>query len=63
MYQRADDNEEAMKTRVETYFKVTAPVIDYYKEKGNLYEVDSSDMKQTLKSVEEILKNLGDKID
>jgi len=63
LYQRDDDNEEAMKTRVETYFKVTAPVIDYYKEKGNLYEVDSSDMDETLKSVEAILKKLGDKID
>ena len=63
LYQRDDDNEEAMKTRVETYFKVTAPVIDYYKEKGILYEVDSSDVDQTLKSVEELLKNLGDRID
>ena len=63
LYQRNDDNEEAMKTRVETYYKVTAPVIDYYKENGNLYEVDSSDMNETLKSVEEILKKLGDKID
>ena len=63
LYQRDDDNEEAMRTRVDTYFKVTAPIIDYYKEKGNLYEVDSSDMDETLKSVEEILKKLGDKID
>lgn len=63
LYQRDDDNEEAMKTRVETYFKVTAPVVDYYKENGILYEVDSSDMDQTLKSVEEILKKLGDRID
>ena len=63
LYQRDDDNEEAMKRRVETYFNVTAPVIDYYKEKDVLYEVDSSDMEQTLKSVEEILKKLGDRID
>lgn len=63
LYQRDDDNEEAMKRRVETYFNVTAPVIDYYKEKEILYEVDSSDMEQTLKSVEEILKKLGDRID
>ena len=63
LYQRDDDNEEAMKRRVETYFNVTAPVVDYYKEKEVLYEVDSSDMEQTLKSVEEILKKLGDRID
>jgi adenylate kinase len=60
LYQRDDDNEEAMKTRVETYYKVTTPVIDYYREKGKLYEVDSTDAEKTLKDVEEILKNLGD---
>ena len=63
LYQRADDNEEAMKTRVETYFKVTAPVIDYYKEKGILYEVDSTESDVTVKSVEDILNSLGDKLD
>lgn len=63
LYQRDDDNEEAMKTRIETYFNVTAPVIDYYREKGILYEVDSTDSEVTLKSVEDILNSLGDKID
>jgi adenylate kinase len=63
LYQRDDDNEEAMKTRIETYFNVTAPVIDYYREKGILYEVDSTDSGATVKSVEDILNSLGDKID
>ena len=63
LYQRADDNEEAMKTRVDTYFKVTAPVIDYYKEKGILYEVDSTEADATVKAVEEIINSLGDKVD
>ena len=63
LYQRADDNEEAMKTRVDTYFRVTEPVIDYYKNKGILYEIDSTDSQQAIKSVEEILKSLGDKVD
>jgi adenylate kinase len=61
LYQREDDSdEEAIRTRVETYYKVTTPVIDYYREKGNLYEVDSTDADKTLADVEEILKNLGD---
>ena len=61
LYQREDDsNEEAIKARVETYYKVTTPVIDYYREKGKLYEVDSTDADKTLADVEEILKNLGD---
>lgn len=56
LYKRDDDNEEAMKIRVETYYKVTAPIIDYYKEKGILYEVDSTDLENTVTSVEKILK-------
>lgn len=63
LYQRDDDNEEAMKTRIDTYFKVTAPVIDYYKAKGILYEVSSVDINNTIKSVEDILKSLGDTVD
>ena len=61
LYQRDDDSdEEAIKTRIETYYKVTAPVIDYYREKDNLYEVDAVDSDKTLEDVEKILKELGD---
>ena len=61
LYQRDDDSdEEAIKTRVDTYYKVTAPVIDYYREKGKLYEVDSTEAEKTLEDVEKILKDLGD---
>ncbi len=60
LYQREDDNETAMKTRIETYYKVTAPLIDYYKEKGILYEVDSSEVNSALKSVENIISKLGE---
>ena len=55
LYQRDDDNETAMKTRIETYYKVTAPLIDYYKEKGILYEVDSSVLAKAVETVENIL--------
>lgn len=63
VYQRADDNEEAFNKRVKTYFDVTAPIIDLYKEKGILYEVDSSEAEIAIKAVEDILKSLGDNID
>lgn len=63
LYQRDDDNIDVMKTRVDTYFKVTAPVIDYYKDKNVLYEVPSIDLEETLKAVEAIISSLGDKID
>ncbi len=55
LYQRDDDNPEAMKTRVDTYFKVTAPIIDYYKEKNNMYEIDSTNFEESMKQVEKLI--------
>jgi adenylate kinase len=40
LYQRPDDNEEAIKKRLEVYFAETAPLIDYYTRAGRLLEVD-----------------------
>lgn len=37
---RADDNPEALKIRLDAYRRQTAPLIDYYWEKGNLRTVD-----------------------
>ena len=37
LIQRKDDNEEVMNNRLNTYFKETEPIIDFYKEKGILY--------------------------
>ena len=34
---RADDNEETIKNRLQTYFEQTSPLVDYYQNKGNLY--------------------------
>ena len=56
LYQRADDNEESMNTRVKTYFELTEPIIDYYKEKGVLKTVDSSqEVEDVFKEIENIL--------
>lgn len=64
LFQRADDNEEAMRKRIDTYYKVTVPVIDYYKKMNVLFEVDSTDAKNTLESVEKIINSkMGDKFD
>ena len=41
LIQRKDDNEEVAKARFETYFKQTAPLIDYYKQKGVLKTLDA----------------------
>jgi adenylate kinase len=40
LYQRPDDTPETQKHRIEVYFDQTAPLIDYYREKGSLVEVD-----------------------
>lgn len=64
LYQRSDDNEEALKSRYATYVEKTQPLVDYYKAKNNLYVVDSGkDMHYTLEQVEKILNDLGDELD
>ena len=40
--QRADDNEETVKTRLKAYEDNAKPIIDYYKEKGIVVKVDST---------------------
>ena len=40
LYQRDDDKEETILKRIETYDNQTAPLIGYYREKGNFYEID-----------------------
>ena len=42
LYQRPDEMEDAVKVRLATFHKVTKPVIDYYKEKGILAEIDAN---------------------
>ena len=40
LYQRADDNEETIKKRLEVYFTETSPLIDYYSRTGKLLEIN-----------------------
>ena len=41
LYQRADDNEEALKVRLDHYVKDTKPLLDFYKERGLLESFNS----------------------
>jgi adenylate kinase len=41
LYQRPDDSLETAKDRLKVYNEQTAPLIEYYKEKGLLSEIDS----------------------
>jgi adenylate kinase len=40
LYQRDDDNETTVRNRLEVYARSTAPLIDYYRAKGLLHEID-----------------------
>ncbi len=42
LYQRSDDNVDAVKERLSVYCKQTMPIIDYYKQKDLYYSVDGS---------------------
>ena len=39
---RADDNEEIAKARFETYYRETAPLIEFYQNKNLLYKIDAN---------------------
>ncbi|MGA1869081.1 MAG: adenylate kinase [bacterium] len=40
VYQRSDDNEETISNRLKVYRNQTQPLIDFYKERGKLIQVD-----------------------
>lgn len=40
IYQRSDDSPEGVSKRLGIYYKETVPVIEYYRSKGILVEVD-----------------------
>ncbi|MGQ9572652.1 MAG: adenylate kinase [Dehalococcoidia bacterium] len=52
LYQRDDDKPETVQKRLEVYFQQTAPLIDYYRARGKLVEIDGD------KSVDEVAQDL-----
>jgi adenylate kinase len=42
LYQRDDDSEATVRHRLEVYAEQTAPLVDYYKERGLLVEIDAT---------------------
>ena len=56
LYQRDDDKEDTVKARLEVYEKQTAPLIDYYYDKGVLRHVDGTKgMEEVFEDIVEIL--------
>ena len=58
LYQRADDNEETVRNRLNIYNAQTKPLIEYYRNKGILKSVDSDNYADIV--VAEIIKILGE---
>ncbi len=57
LYQRADDNEETVKTRLNAYNETTSKLVDYYSPKGVLKTVDGN------VSIEDVTKAIFAAID
>ena len=45
---RSDDNEDALKIRLQAYHKQTMPLVDYYKKRGIHSRVDASQHADTV---------------
>ncbi len=56
LIQRADDNEQTVKSRIEVYTEQTAPLIEYYEGLGKLINVDGD------KSVDEVFAEMTAKL-
>jgi adenylate kinase len=56
--QRADDRQERVRVRLETYERETAPLLDYYQHTGRLHRVDGTRSPEDIyREIENILNN------
>jgi adenylate kinase len=56
LYQRSDDNEETVKSRLKTYEEQTKPLTDYYEKKGKLRHIDGvGKMDDILQRIQKVL--------
>ncbi len=56
LMQRADDNEETVKSRLDVYVAQTVPLVDYYKGRGVLVDIDGDG------SVDEVFATIAEKL-
>ncbi len=56
LYQREDDQEEIFKKRLQIYEDQSRPLLNFYREKENLYKIDAAGAKQAV--IEEIFKTM-----
>jgi len=59
LYQREDDKEEIVKKRLEEYHKLINPIIEHYKQKNLLREIESGkDFNIVVNDIENLLNNI-----
>ncbi len=56
LVRRSDDNLEAYKTRYDVYLTSTSPLIDFYKERNVLYEIDDVNIDTVTSKIIEIIE-------
>jgi adenylate kinase len=57
LYQREDDKSETVKRRIQVYMEQTSPLINYYRERGKLTEIDGMQpIEQVNQSMVDVLK-------
>jgi adenylate kinase len=58
LYQRSDDYPDVIKKRLETYYKETQPLIDYYKNRGVMYKISAEkDREEVLQEILKVVKD------
>jgi len=50
LFQRADDTPETQRHRIEVYFEQTSPLIDFFKQRGILVEIDGEQSVEDVRS-------------
>lgn len=55
LIKREDDNEVSFNSRYENYMSTTFPLVDYYKNKSVLYEINSDDKIETFNKICKVL--------
>ena len=58
---RTDDNFKTILNRFETYVTKTKPILNYYKKKGSLYEINANqNIEEICSEIKDILENIRD---
>ena len=60
LVKRSDDNLEAYKTRYDVYLEKTSPLIDFYRERNVLYEIDDVDIDIVTSKIIDIIEGNND---